>query len=269
VRGSVSTARGVLELAYLRAGEGNAERLLLLHGIGSNSGSFAAQLADLGDSFDLVAWDAPGYGGSSDPPPDYSMADFADAAAGLLDLLGWQAAHVLGHSFGGVIAQMLYLRHPKRVRSLILADTNAGSGSMPDASKRTRRRLTDLDQFGPRGLAERRAPNLLTPDAPAELVQQVTDIMAQIRPVGYSAAAIAMGATDLRDQLPRIGVPTLVLHGERDAVIPASTADALAAGIPRARLVTLRGVGHASNQQAPESYNHAVRAFLTTAWQEA
>jgi len=261
----LSTTHAQFGLAYQRAGESNTEKLLLLHGIGSNSHSFAKQLADLGQSFDVVAWDAPGYGASSDPPANYSMAEFADAAAALLDVLGWQSAHVLGHSFGGVIAQMLHHRHARRVRSLILADTNAGTGSMPDAAERTRQRLSELEQFGPRGLAERRAPNLATSDAPAELVAQLIEIMAQIRAPGYTAAALAMGATDLRGQLARIDVPTLVLHGQRDTVIPLRTAEALAAAIPGAKLVTLRDAGHASNQQAPRAYNEAVRAFLTTA----
>lgn len=262
MRTSATTPRGELELAYERAGNGHPEKLLLLHGIGSNSRSFAAQLDGLGDTSDVVAWDAPGYGGSSDPPPEFSMADFAHSAAALLDALGWQSAHVLGHSFGGVIAQMLYQRHPARVRSLILADTNAGSGSMPDALERTRQRLSDLERFGPRGMAEQRAPHLVTPDAPAELVAQLTEIMAQVRPPGYTAAALAMGATDLRDQLPRIGVPTVVLHGERDTVVPPNIGKELAGAIPRAKFVLLRGAGHASNQQTPEAYNRAVRDFL-------
>jgi 3-oxoadipate enol-lactonase len=260
----VTTPRGQLDLAYERSGDGHPEKLLLLHGIGSNSRSFAAQLADLGDAFDVVAWDAPGYGASSDPAADFSMADFAAAAAALLDALGWQSAHVLGHSFGGVIAQMLYGRQPARVRSLILADTNAGSGSMPDASERTQRRLRDLERLDPRGLAERRAPALLTPHAPAELVQTLIDIMSEVRPMGYAAAARAMGATDLRDQLRGIRVPSLVLHGERDTVIPPNIAMELATAIPSAKLVLLPGAGHASNQQAPEAYNRAVREFIRT-----
>ncbi len=252
------------QTAYERSGDGHPEKLLLLHGIGSNRRSFAAQLADLGDAFDVVAWDAPGYGASSDPPGDFSMADFADAAGALLDTLGWQSAHVLGHSFGGVIAQMLYHRQSARVRSLILADTNAGSGSMPDASERSQRRLGDLERLGPRGMAEARAPALVTPDAPAELVQTLIEIMSEVRPIGYAAAARAMGATDLRDQLRGIRVPTLVLHGERDTVIPPSIARELASAIPGAKLVLLSGAGHASNQQAPEAYNVAIRHFIAS-----
>ena len=251
-------------LAYRRTGAGGRHRLLLLHGIGSNSQSFRAQLAGLGADFDLVAWDAPGYGGSADPPVDFSLDDFADCAAALLDALGWRHAHLLGHSFGGVVAQAVHHRYPARVRSLILADTNAGSGSLPEPerSARVQRRLHDLATLTPRQMAERRAPNLVPPDAPPELVQQLIEVMAQVRPAGYSAAAVAMGTADLRQQVGAIAVPTLVLHGELDTVIPASTAAELAAAIPDARLVVVPGAGHASNQHKPDEYNRAIRQFI-------
>jgi 3-oxoadipate enol-lactonase len=251
-------------IAYRRAGAGNSIRLLLLHGIGSNSRSFRLQLDALADHFDLVAWDAPGYGDSDNPPPDFGLDDFADAAASLLDGLEWPSAHVLGHSFGGVVAQRLYQRHAARVSSLILSDTNAGSGALPEPerSERVQRRLTDLATLTPRQLAERRAPNLVPADAPLDLVQELVDVMAEIRPAGYAAAAVAMGTADLRRDLAAIAVPTLVLHGEADAVIPASTAEDLAAAVPTASLVIIHGSGHASNQHTPEAYNQAVRQFL-------
>jgi 3-oxoadipate enol-lactonase len=263
-RATVVTPRGRLDVAYRRSGAGARHTLLLLHGIGSNSRSFSAQLAGLGGEFDVVAWDAPGYADSADPPANFSMADFAESAAGLLAALGWRRAHIVGHSFGGVIAQVLYQRHPESVRSLVLADTNAGSGTLPEPerSERIRRRLSDLETLNPRDMAERRAPNLVPPDAPAGLLQELIDVMAQIRPAGYAAAALAMGTADTRDQLARIDVPTLVLHGERDAVIPASTGTELAAAIPGARLVIIPGAGHASNQQTPGSYNQAIRDFV-------
>src|SRR6185436_5292270 len=97
---------------------------------------------------------------------------------------------VLGHSFGGVVAQRLYQRQPQLVRSLILSDTNAGSGALPEPERslRLQRRLADLATLSPRDLAERRAPNLVPPGAPPELLEELIDVMAQVRPAGYSAA---------------------------------------------------------------------------------
>ena len=238
--------------------------MLLLHGIGSNSRSFLPQLVGLSDRFDLAAWDAPGYGASDDPPGEYTLDDFATAAEALLGCLGWDQAHVLGHSFGGVVAQRLYHRNPRLVRSLILSDTNPGSGALPEPerSERVRRRLEDLATRTPRQMAELRGPRLLAPGAPPELVASVIEVMAEIRSAGYASAAVALGTADLRADLPRIGVPTLVIHGALDTVIPPRVAEDLAGQIPGARLVLVENAGHASNQQAPDAYNAAVRAFL-------
>jgi pimeloyl-ACP methyl ester carboxylesterase len=213
-----------------------------------------------------VAWDAPGYGGSDDPKQPFSLADLADRAADLLDELKVESAHVLGVSLGGVVAQLVCHRHPRRVHSLILADTNPGGGGLPEPerSQRVNERLANLDRLGARGMAELRAPKLVRPNAPPELVAELTDIMAEIRPAGYRAAAIALGQTDLTPLLGAIDVPTLVIHGEQDIVVPVETGRMLADSIPGAQLVLIPNAGHVSNQEQPAMFNAAVREFLGT-----
>jgi pimeloyl-ACP methyl ester carboxylesterase len=111
-------------------------------------------------------------------------------------------------------------------------------------------------------MAEARAPVLLRPDAPAQLLAEVTEIMAEVRPAGYRAAAIALGATDVTRLLSEINVPTLVIHGAQDAVVPLETGRMLADNIPRARLIVIPDAGHVSNQEQPAAFNAAVRRFL-------
>lgn len=256
-------------IGHREAGPADGPKVLLLHGIGSNSRAFRRQFPAFAERYHVVAWDAPGYGGSEDPRVPYALDDFAAAAEALLDALRWPAAHLVGHSFGGVVAQALYHRNPARVLSLALSDANAGSGSLPEPerSERVRRRLEDIATLEPREMARRRAPNLVSPGAPAELVAEIADVMAQVRAAGYGAAARVMGATDLRTQLPTIAVPTLVIHGEQDTVIGIDTARELAQAIPGARLEILAGAGHLSNQEAPDAYNAAVLRFLEeVAW---
>jgi 3-oxoadipate enol-lactonase len=254
----------VVRVHYERRGSGPL--LLLLHGIGSNSRSFRHQLADLSDSWTVVAWDAPGYGRSEDPVAAFSLEDLADQAVGLLDTLDVGRAHVLGVSMGGVVAQLVFHRHPQRVRSLILADTNPGGGAAPEPERaeRVRQRLDTLERLGARGMAEARAPQLLQPGAPAALLAEVTDIMAEVRPAGYRAAAIALGQVDLTSVLRAIQVPTLVIHGEQDTVVPPATGRMLADAIPGARLVLITDAGHVSNQAQPAAFNAVVRSFLAT-----
>jgi pimeloyl-ACP methyl ester carboxylesterase len=251
-----------VRIHYERQGSGPV--LLLLHGIGSNRRAFRHQLAELSDAWTVVAWDAPGYGQSDDPSEPFTLADLADQAVGLLDELEAEQAHVLGVSMGGVIAQVVYHRHPLRVRSLILADTNTGGGGLPEPerSARVQGRLEALERLGPRGMAEARAPVLLRSDAPADLRAEVTEIMAEVRPAGYRAAAIALGQTDVSSLLSRINVPTLVIHGAQDRVVPVETGRMLTNSIAGARLVVIPEAGHVANQEQPELFNAAVRQFL-------
>jgi 3-oxoadipate enol-lactonase len=253
---------GGQRLHYVLQGQGPP--VLLLHGIGSNSRSFRSQLADLSDAWTTIAWDMPGYGGSDDPAEPFTLEDLADDAAVLLNQLQLPRAHVVGHSMGGVIAQMLFHRHRSRVASLVLADTNPGSGSLPEPerSARVAWRLEAIANQTPRQIAEARAPSLVSADAPPELVQELVETMAQIRPAGYRAAAIVMGTADLRDLLTAIDVPTLVVCGDQDRVTPPQTAAMLAERIPTARLALIPAAGHASNQERPAVFNQLVREFL-------
>jgi 3-oxoadipate enol-lactonase len=253
-----------LHLHFDEAGAAASPALLLLHGIGSNRRSFRRQLEGLAARYRAIALDAPCYGLSADPSQAFTLEAMADAAAGLLDGLGIPAAHVLGHSMGGVAAQLLYHRHPAKVRSLILADTNPGSGSLPEPerSARIERRIWAIETQTPRQMAEERAPALVSAAASRELIDELVGVMAEIRPTTYRAAAVAMGTTDLSELLRIIRVPTLVVVGELDTVTPPAVATALAQSIPGARLVTIHEAGHASHQERPDQFNATVCSFL-------
>ena len=91
------------------------------------------QLSGLSDRFRVVAWDAPGAGASSDPPDTFTTTDYARCLAGFLDTIRVDRAHVVGLSWGGILAQEFYRLYPERLRSLVLADTYAGwRGSLPE-----------------------------------------------------------------------------------------------------------------------------------------
>ncbi|MFD0510810.1 alpha/beta fold hydrolase [Streptomyces aureus] len=127
--------------------------LLCLHGIGSSSAAFAPQLAELSAYVRVVAWDAPGYAKSPDPEGPLDLDGFADAAAELIRERGGRA-HVLGVSWGGVIALRLAARHPDLVESLVVADSSAGSGTDPAKAEGMRARAAELAELGPRAFAE-------------------------------------------------------------------------------------------------------------------
>lgn len=259
-----------LTLHYDQRGVGS--HLVLLHGIGGNTILWRAQLEDLSDDFTVTAWDAPGYGGSDDPADtNWEMGDYARRLAGFLNQLGIERAHVMGQSWGGVLAQEFYRQYPERVRSLILSDTSAGGGAQPAAERGAalQARLTALATLTPAEMARQRAPVLLTADAPASLVAEVEAVLASIHPVGYRMAAIALANTDTRAVLPTVSIPTLVIAAEHDRVVPPERARELHAAIPGSQLIVIEQAGHLPCVEQPDAYNAAVRAFLMSVEQDA
>ncbi len=259
---SFVTVSGI-EIAYRRAGTG--EPLLLLHGgFGFDSRSWADQLGGLSDEFDVIAWDAPGCGESDDPPESFSMADYADVLAGFVDALCVARPHVLGLSFGAALALSLYERHPALPASLILCGAYAGwKGSLPAVEVQRRlQRISEELERPPDEWLPAYLPGMLSAPAPPAMIEQLRALASGIRPQASLTMLRAMAAADLRDVLPGIDVPTLVLHGERDERSPLAVGKELHARIPGSTLVVLPGVGHASSIEATDAFDHEVRTFL-------
>jgi pimeloyl-ACP methyl ester carboxylesterase len=229
--------------------------VLCLHGIGSSSAAFAPQTEALAAAHRTVAWDAPGYAGSADPEHGLTLDDYADTAAEVIRARDTEA-HVVGVSWGGVIALRLATRHPDLVASLTVADSTPGSGTSPEKAAAMRARVPELESLGPRAFAQRRAPRLLSQDAPPELVRRVVDTMADsIRLPGYASAAESMARTDLRGELHRVTAPTLVLCGEKDRITGPDASQVLAGGLHKTAYVIVKDAGHLANQEQPERFN--------------
>lgn len=222
------------------------------------------QIEALAADFTAVAWDAPGCGQSSDPPASFRMPDYADCLAELIAELGLGRPHVIGLSFGGTLALELFQRHPTLPRTLLLASAYAGwAGSLPpDAvAKRLREALRGL-RLPPAEFAANWLPSLFTASAAAETIAEAKTIMSELRPAGARAMLHAMAEADLRDILPQIDVPTLLLYGEADERSPRRVAKELRDRIRGSELVLMSGVGHQSNMEAPDRFNAEVLAFL-------
>jgi pimeloyl-ACP methyl ester carboxylesterase len=253
---------GGLAIAFERRGDGPP--LVLLHGGMSDRREWSRQLEGLSDRFTVVAWDAPGCGASSDPPETLRMADYADTLAGLIEALGLERPHVIGLSWGSTLALELYRRRPEIPRSLVLTAAYAGwAGSLPpeEVAERLERLLEQVERPA-REWAREYVPTLLTERAPAEMAAELEAIMAGSRAAGLRPMLRAMAGADLREVLPTISVPTLLLYGDEDARSPRDDAERMHAAIPGSTLVVLPEVGHLANVEAPEAFNDAVRAFL-------
>lgn len=251
-----------LRIAYERAGDGPT--LVLLHGyVGEGPTTWRRQLELLSDEFAVVAWDAPGAGRSSDPPESFGLAGYADCLAGFIERLGLERPHVAGLSFGGALALELYRRHPAVPRTLILASAYAGwAGSLPAEVARQRlQQAMVLADLSPDEFVDALLPTMFSEGTPADLVHAFGTSMLAFHPAGFREMARA-SAENLRDVLPQIEVPTLLVYGDRDVRAPLTVAEDLHAAISSSTLVVLRDAGHVCNVEAPEAFNDAIRSFL-------
>ena len=239
-----------LNLYYERAGTG--ERLLFISGTGADLRNKPNQMdGPLARTFDMVAYDQRGLGRSDKPDVRYTMADYADDAAALMDHLGWPDARVIGVSFGGMVAQELILRHPTRVTRLVLACTSPGGAGGSSFPFHTIEHLTGEDRArhlmpfsDTRLTAEWAAAN---PEAFAQAlsVTAAPDPYADEpnRQVGAHRQLEARADHDVWDRLPAIAVPVLLAAGRFDGVAPPESQLNLALQIPGSVLQFFKG-GH-------------------------
>jgi pimeloyl-ACP methyl ester carboxylesterase len=251
-----------LHIAYERAGSGPA--LVLLHGyVGDGPTTWRRQLDGLSDEFTVIAWDAPGAGRSTDPPERFGLDEYADCLAGFLNRLGLDTACVAGLSFGGILALALQRRYSAMSSALILASAYAGwAGSLPPevAGQRLRQALALADGT-PEEFVGALLPTMFSKSMPRETVDDFRASMESFHPRGFRAMARA-SAEDVRNVLPHIHVPTLLVYGDRDVRAPLAVAEALHTAISGSTLLVLPNAGHLCNVEAPDDFNDVVREFL-------
>lgn len=256
-------------IAYRTAGDG--ELVVLLHGLGGSRLSWEPQLRGLSAHWRLAAWDMPGYGRSAPlPVAAVRFPHLADAAADWIHHLGGSpdaAAHVVGISMGGMIAQYLAALHPQAVRSLTLLSTSPAfglDGTQPDEWRAAR--LAPLDAgLQPADFSERVLRGIAGPHiSPAAFAEQ-QEAMARIDADALRRSIDCLVTHDSRALLARITAPTLCLVGELDDETPPSYSQYLADHIAGARLEMIADAGHLLNAEAPDAVNTAIHRHLDSA----
>jgi pimeloyl-ACP methyl ester carboxylesterase len=253
----VSTRRGTI--SYREAGAGSA--LCLLHGIGSQSGSWVPQLDTLAARFHVIAWDAPGYGESdqilADPP---ATSDYANSLVGLLDALGIDRVLLVGNSLGALIAGAFAAMQPDRVVGLVLLSPAGGYG-LADASERDAKlaaRLQRLSRLGPQGMAQDLPAGMLSQQASAEALSLAAWSTARIRPDGYGRAARMLACGRLVEEAKKYPGPVLVIAGTHDDITPAAGSERIARAFQRGTFRLLEGAGHLCFLDAPAVISSAI-----------
>jgi pimeloyl-ACP methyl ester carboxylesterase len=217
----------------------------------------------------VVAWDAPGYGASTPLAVEHpDTSHYATALDRWLGALGIDRCHLVGQSLGTLIAACFAAEQPRRVLSLTLASMARGHGRLPPPERQRllSQRLDDLLQLGPQGMAEKRGPRLLGPEATETMRRMVVDIMARIPAEGYAQAARMLSTADITADLARLpaGLPIQIIVGQADVITPPAGNLEIAAAFPAASVHVIPGAGHALYLEKPEQFNRLVSGFAAT-----
>jgi pimeloyl-ACP methyl ester carboxylesterase len=252
-------------MAYTDTGKGMP--LIFIHGYPLSREMWEPQIKGLSAMVRVIAPDLRGHGESQAVPGPYSMEIFADDIAGLLDALEIQTKVVIcGLSMGGYAAFAFYRKYTHRVGGLILAATRAGEDT-PQARAGREQAVETAKSEGIEVIVDGMIPNLLSPENyqnHPDLVRKVKSILMSISLDGMIGDLEGMKTRpDSRPTLEKIDVPTLVLHGLEDQIIPPKTAKETRAAIQHSRLQIIPRAGHLLNLEQPAEFNAAVRGFLS------
>jgi pimeloyl-ACP methyl ester carboxylesterase len=257
-----------IELYYEIHGEGKP--LVLISGLGYSSWQWHEMVPLLAEKFQVITFDNRGVGQSDKPAGPYTAGMLAQDTVGLLDALKIEKAVIVGHSMGGFIAQAIALDFPQRVEKLILCSTNFGGPNHAPITPEAMKVLTDvtsdaLTRFK-NGLAVSTAPGWSERN-PAMIEEWIQWRVANpIEPVHYQAQmAIGLGllpeAAAFENKLPRLNVPTLILFGAHDKVVPPANADLLAQKIAGSTVVIFPDAGHFFPIEIAEAASRTILDF--------
>ena len=252
-------------LHYSVSGRRDGAPILMIQGLGTDSRGWLRQRAAFAARYRVVVFDYRGVGRSDKPDGPYDLEVMADDALAVLDAAGVDSAHVMGASMGGVLAQILAVRNPERVRSLVLACTACQQlpwrRELLDewADLATREGMGSFSQYAARWLIGSRSLRRFWP-----AVGLVGSLAANLPADSFVAQvqAILAGDDDIRFALRDVAVPTLVLVGTQDILTPLGDSEEIAALIPGSELAVIGGAAHGFMFEHAKAFNRTVLDFL-------
>lgn len=258
---------GDLEIAYMIHGKG--EPLVLIGGFTMVKESWGLQVAGLSKHFMVITFDNRGVGETKYPPGSFTISDMAGDTVALMDALNIDSAHIFGVSMGGLIAQMMALDYPDRVRKLVLGCTTHGGRHAVQPEREVMELLASASDPGipPEKAVRMRAPILFSERFMREEPQRLEEFLQlSIKhwptPEGAAGQMGALSVFNVKRRLGEIRCPVLVITGSEDRMMPPENSRLLAEGIPDASLYIVNGAGHSFFLEKPEEVNRVIADFL-------
>jgi 3-oxoadipate enol-lactonase len=259
----MSTAELILNHESL--GREDAPALLLGGSLGTAMAMWDPQVEALGERLRVVRFDHRGHGGSPVPEGPYSIEQMGRDVLALMDRLALERASYCGLSIGGMVGMWLAANAPERVERLVLICTSA---YLPPAEGWRARAEAVRAAGSVEVVADAVLARWLTPGHAAAhpgVAQWLRRMLVSSPPAGYAACCEAIAELDLRDSLPRISAPTLVIAGVEDEAIPPPHSERIAAAIADARLELLSPMAHIGNVEQPQRVTELILAHVAGA----
>lgn len=249
-----------VDVHHVAEGPADAPVLVFGNSLGSTLEMWDPQVSRLAERSRVVRYDLRGHGRSPVPPGPYHVDALGEDLVALLDRLGIERASLAGLSLGGLVSMWVAIAAPERVDRLVLCCTSA-TFAPPDP---WRERAALVRAGGMDAVADVVVGRWFTPGfaaAHTDVVRRMRDMIASTPPAGYAACCEAVGTADLRSSLGVIRAPTLVIGGAEDPAVPRERVEALAHGIPNARLEFVPAA-HLANVEQPERVTDLIAEHL-------
>ena len=251
-----------VRLAYRVDGPDDAPTVVLVNSLGTDLRMWDPQVALLSQSLCVVRYDCRGHGASAVPPGPYTIEQLGLDFLALLDTLQIERAHICGLSLGGLVALWAAAQYPERVIRAVFANTAARIGT----EELWNARIDAVRMGGMAAVLDAVVSRFLSEgfrQLHPKTVRQIGEMIEATSPIGYTGACAALRDTDLREMIPAIHTPSLILAGALDESTPPSQARELHTAIVGSELVILQEAAHLSNVEQPEVFSKYVLGFLT------
>jgi 3-oxoadipate enol-lactonase len=251
-----------IQLYYELHGDEGKPVILFLHGLGSSTKDWEAQIAYFAQDYRVLVADMRGHGQSDKPRGAYTMHQFASDVIALLDELKIDSVHIIGLSMGGMIAFQLAVDHPERLRSMTIV--NSSPAVVPHTFQdrvSVWTRFWIVRYMGMRKIGETLAPRLFVDPDQENLRQSFVERWAANDPRAYLDALRAIVGWSVEDQIGNISIPTLIVAADHDYT-PVSAKEAYIAKMPSATLKIIENAHHAVAVERPDAFNTVVHDFI-------
>jgi len=251
------------DINWVQTGRGQSETVVLVHAIGQDLTYWDRQIECLASTYNVVAFDLPGHGRSRGIPQEWSFEMSTATVAKLIECVSALPVHLVGISFGGMIAQRLTIERPELVRSLTLIATAPRFSD--EVRLEMRRRAETVREQGMSAILESTISRWFTADTRSrrpDIIDRITKTLLNDNPDIHAAIWDLISGHDTHTSLGRIQCPTIVMVGNQDPSTPPWVAEELASAIPGAKMIVIPNASHIVTVEAPGAVNEALKHFL-------